>query len=194
MERKINSQLRYKGLKYLISFLFLMLSFVAEAQPVGNEFLYFSIIEVTESDTAVIDKNFIHHSHRIEKLRIKNYRINNLSESNDGFRRLSMDDYYCTSTIKNNVRLQVIKDKRDTMNLIINNVKGMVFFQTQFQKGDFVINVQQKDYDQNPRKVVRNSGTTALDISRVNITIISETRVIFDYFYSRNKQKSKFYF
>jgi hypothetical protein len=194
MERKINSQLRYKGLKYLISFLFLMLSFVAEAQPVGNEFLYFSIIEVTGSDTVAIDKMFIHHSHRIEKLRLKNYRIINLSESNDGFRRLSMDNYFCTSTIKNNARLQIIMDRSDTMNLIINNVKGMVFFQTQFQKGDFVINVQQKDYDQNPRKVVRNSGTTALDISRVNITIISETRVIFDYFYSRNKQKSKFYF
>jgi len=167
MERKINSQLRYKGLKYLISFLFLVISFVAEAQPVGNEYLYFSIIEVNGTDTVAIDKTFIRHSHRIEKLRIKNYRINNLSESNDGFRRLSMDDYYCTSTIKNNVRLQVIKDRRDTMNLIINNAKGMVFFQTQFQKGDFVINVQQKDYDQNPRKVVRNSGTTALDISRL---------------------------
>jgi hypothetical protein len=167
MERKINSQLRYKGLKYLISFLFFVISFVAEAQPVGNEYFYFSIIEVTGSDTVAIDKMFIRNSHRIEKLRIKNYRINNLSESNDGFRRLSMDDYYCTSTIKNNVRLQVIKDKRDTMNLIINNAKGMVFFQTQFQKGDFVINVQQKDYDQNPRKVVRNCGTMALDISRL---------------------------
>jgi hypothetical protein len=61
----------------------------------------------------------------------------------------------------------------------------MVFFQKQFQKGDFVINVQQKDYDQNPRKVVRNSGTTALDISRVNITLISETRVISSIFYTR---------
>jgi len=171
--------------KYLISFLFLVISFVAEAQPVGNEYLYFSIIEVNGTDTVVIDKTFIRNSHRIEKLRIKNYRINNLSESNDGFRRLSMDDYYCTSTIKNNVRLQVIKDKRDTMNLIINNAKGMVFFQTQFQKGDFVVNVQQKDYDQNPRKVVRNSGTTALDISRVNITLISETRVISSTFYTR---------
>ncbi len=181
-------------MKHLISCLFLVTSFVAEAQPVGNEYLYFSIIEVSGTDTVVIDKTFIRHSHRIEKLRIKNYRINNLSESNDGFRRLSMDDYYCTSTIKNNVRLQIIKDKRDTMNLIINNAKGMVFFQTQFQKGDFVVNVQQKDYDQNPRKVVRKSGTTAMDISRVNITLISETRVIFDYFYSRNKQKSIFYF
>ena len=167
MERKINSQLRYKGLKYLISFLFLMLSVVAEAQPVGNEFLYFSIIEVTESDTAVIDKMFIRPSHRIEKLRIKNYRINNLSELNDGFRRLSMDNYYCTSTIKNHARLQIIRDRRDTMNLIINNAKGMVFFQTQFQKGDFVVNIQQKDYDQNPRKVVRNCGTMALNISRL---------------------------
>jgi hypothetical protein len=153
--------------KHLISCLFLVISFVAEAQPVGNEYLYFSIIEVNGTDTVAIDKMFIRHSHRIEKLRIKNYRINNLSESNVGFRRLSMDDYYCTSTIKNNVRLQVIKDKRDTMNLIIANARGMVFFQTQFQKGDFVINVQQKDYDQNPRKVVRNSGTTALDISRL---------------------------
>jgi hypothetical protein len=165
--------------------LFLMLSFVAEAQPVGNEFLYFSIIEVTESDTAVIDKMFIRPSHRIEKLRLKNYRINNLSESNVGFRRLSMDNYYCTSTIKNNARLQIIKDRRDTMNLIIKNAKGMIFFQTQFQKGDFVINVQQKDYDQNPRKVVRNCGTTAMDISRVNITLISETRVISSIFYTR---------
>ncbi len=154
-------------MKHLISCLFLLLSFVALAQPVGNEYLYFSIIEVHGTDTVVIDKTFIRHSHRIEKLRIKNYRINNLSESNDGFRRLSMDDYYCTSTIKNNVRLQVIKDKRDTMNLIINNAKGMVFFQTQFQKGDFVVNVQQKDYDQNPRKVVRKSGTTAMDVSRL---------------------------
>jgi hypothetical protein len=144
-----------------------MLSLVAEAQPVGNEFLYFSIIEVTGSDTVAIDKKFIHHSHRIEKIRIKNYRINNLSESNVGFRRLSMDKYYCTSTIKNNARLQIIRDRRDTMNLIINNARGMVFFQTQFQKGDFVITIQQKDYDQNPRKVVRNSGTTALDISRL---------------------------
>jgi hypothetical protein len=54
------------------------------------------------------------------------------------------------------------------MNLIIINARGMVFFQTEFKKGDFVINVQQKDYDQNPRKVVRNIGTTAMDISRVN--------------------------
>jgi hypothetical protein len=153
--------------KYLISFLFLLLGFVAQAQPVGNEYLYFSIIEVTGSDTVAIDKMFIRHSHQIERLRIKNYRINNLSESNDGFRRLLMDDYYCTSTIKNNARLQIIRDRRDTMNLFINNAKGMVFFQTQFQKGDFVINVQQKDYDQNPKKVVRNSGTTALDISRL---------------------------
>jgi hypothetical protein len=165
--------------KYLISFLFLLLGFVAQAQPVGNEYLYLSIIEVTESDTVVIDKKFIHQSPRIEKLRLKNYRINNLSESNVGFRRLSMDNYYCTPTIKNNARLQIIKDKRDTMNLIITNARGMIFFQTQFQKGDFVINVQQKDYDQNPRKVVRNIGTTALDISRVNITLISETGVIF---------------
>ncbi|MFM1773178.1 MAG: hypothetical protein RLZZ71_2320 [Bacteroidota bacterium] len=194
MERKINPQLHQNALKHLISFLFLLLGFVALAQPVGNEYLYFSIIEVNGTDTVAIDKMFIRHSHRIEKLRIKNYRINNLSESNDGFRRLSMDDYYCMSTIKNNLRLQIIKDKRDTMNLIINNAKGMVFFQTQFQKGDFVVNVQQKDYDQNPRKVVRKSGTTAMDISRVNITLISETRVIFDYFYSRNKQKSIFYF
>ncbi len=154
-------------MKYLISFLFLLLGFVPLAQPVGNEYLYFSIIEVNGTDTVAIDKMFIRHSHQIEKLRIRNYRINNLSESNDGFRRLSMDNYYCTSTIKNNVRLQIIKDKRDTMNLIINNAKGMVFFQTQFQKGDFVVNVQQKDYDQNPRKVVRNSGITALDISRL---------------------------
>jgi hypothetical protein len=153
--------------KYLISFLFFLLGFVALAQPVGNEYLYFSIIEVTGSDTVAIDKTFIRHNHRIEKLRLKNYRINNLSESNVGFRRLSIDDYYCTSTIKNNVRLQIIKDKRDTMNLIINNAKGMVFFQTQFQKGNFVLNVQQKDYDQNPRKVVRNCGTMALDISRL---------------------------
>jgi hypothetical protein len=171
--------------KYLISFLFLLLAFVAQAQPVGNEYLYFSIIEVTEGDTVVIDKKFIHHSPRIEKLRIKNYRINDLSESNDGFRRLSMDNYYCTSTIKNHARLQIIRDRRDTMNLIINNAKGMVFFQTQFQKGDFVVNIQQKDYDQNPRKVVRNSGTTALDISRVNITLISETGVISSIFYTR---------
>ena len=155
-------------MKYLISFLFLLLGVVAQAQPVGNEYLYFSIIEVTGSDTVAIEKKFIHHSHRIEKLRIKNYRINDLSESTVGFRRLSMDNYYCTATIKNNARLQIIKNRRDTMNLIINNAKGMVFFQTQFQKGDFVISVQQKDYDQNPRKVVRNSGTTALDISRVN--------------------------
>ena len=154
-------------MKYLISFLFLVISLVAEAQPVGNEFLYFSIIEVNGTDTVVIDKTFIRHSHRIEKLRLKNYRITNLSESNVGFRRLSMDNYYCTSTIKNNARLQIIRDRRDTMNLIINNAKGMVFFQTQFQKGDFVITIQQKDYDQNPRKVVRNSGTTALDISRL---------------------------
>jgi hypothetical protein len=165
--------------------LFLLLAFVAQAQPVGNEYLYFSIIEVTEGDTVVIDKKFIHHSPRIEKLRIKNYRINDLSESSVGFRRLSMDNYYCTSTIKNHARLQIIRDRRDTMNLIINNAKGMVFFQTQFQKGDFVVNIQQKDYDQNPRKVVRNSGTTALDISRVNITLISETRVISSIFYTR---------
>lgn len=167
MERKINPQLHQNALKYLISFLFLLLGFVALAQPVGNEYLYFSIIEVNGSDTVAFDKTFIRHSHRIDKLRIKNYRINNLSESNDGFRRLSMDHYFCTSTIENNARLQIIKYRRDTMNLIINNAKGMVFFQTQFQKGDFVINVQQKDYDQNPRKVVRNSGTNALDISRL---------------------------
>lgn len=154
-------------MKYLISFLFLVISLVAEAQPVGNEFLYFSIIEVNGTDTVVIDKTFIRHSHRIEKLRLKNYRITNLSESNVGFRRLSMDNYYCTSTIKNNARLQIIRDRRDTMNLIINNAKGMVFFQTQFQKGDFVINVQQKDYDQSPGKVVRNCGTMALNISRL---------------------------
>jgi len=154
--------------KYLISYLFLFLSFVSEAQPVGNEYLYFSIIEITGSDTVVIDKKFIHHSRRMEKLRIKNYRINDLSGSNNGFRRLSMDNYYCAPTIRNNSRLQIIKGRRDTMNLIIINARGMVFFQTEFKKGDFVINVQQKDYDQNPRKVVRNIGTTAMDISRVN--------------------------
>lgn len=154
--------------KYLISFLFLLLGFVAQAQPVGNEYLYFSIIEVTGSDTVVIDKKFIHHSPRIKKLRIKNYRIKDLSPSHLGFRRLSMDSYYCTPINRNNSRLQIIKDRRDTMNLVINNAKGTVFLQTTFQEGNFVINLQQKDYEQAPKKRVRASGTMALDISRLN--------------------------
>ena len=156
------------SVKYLISFLFLLLGFVAQAQPVGNEYLYFSIIEVTGSDTVVIEKKFIHHSPRIKKLRIKNYRINDFSPSHLVFLRLSMDNYYCTPINRNNSRLQIIKDRRDTMNLIINNAKGTVFLQTTFQEGNFVVNIQQKDYDQNSRKLVRNSVTTALDISRVN--------------------------
>ena len=168
MERKINSQLPHNGLKHLISFLFLVLSVVAEAQPVGNEFLYFSIIEVTGSDTVVIDKKFIHHSPRIKKLRIKNYRIKDLSPSHLGFRRLSMDHYYSTPINRNNSRLQIIKDGRDTMNMVINNAKGTVFLQTIFQEGNFVVNLQQKDYEQAPKKKVRTNGTVALDISRLN--------------------------
>jgi len=153
--------------KYLISFLFLLLGFVAQAQPVGNEYLYFSIIEVTESDTVVIDKKFIHHSPRIKKLRIKNYRITDLSPSHLGFRRLSMDHYYSTPINRNSSRLQIIKDRRDTMNLVINNAKGTVFLQTPFQKGTFVVNIQQKDYEQAPKKRVRTNGSVALDISRL---------------------------
>lgn len=155
-------------MKYLISFLFLLLGFVALAQPVGNEYLYFSIIEVTGSDTVEIDKKFIHHSHRIKKLRIKNYRINDLSPAHLGFRRLSMDNYYCTPINRNNSRLQIIKDRRDTMNIVINNAKGTVFLQTIFQEGNFVVNIQQKDYEQAPKKRIRTNGTVALDISRLN--------------------------
>ena len=155
-------------MKYLISFLFLLLGFVAQAQPVGNEYLYFSIIEVTGSDTVVIDKKFIHHSHRIEKLRLKNYRIKDLSPSHLGFRRLSMDHYYSTPINRNSSRLQIIKDRCDTMNLIIHNAKGTVFLQTLFQEGTFVVNLQQKDYEQTPKKRVRTNGTMALDISRLN--------------------------
>lgn len=155
-------------MKYLISFLFLILGFVAKAQPVGNEYLYFSIIEVTGSDTVVIEKKFIRHSPRIKKLRIKNYRIKDLSPSHLGFRRLSMDSYYCTPINRNNSRLQIIKDGRDTMNLVINNAKGSVFLQTIFQEGNFVVNIQQKDYEQAPKKTVRTNGTVALDISRLN--------------------------
>lgn len=154
-------------MKYLISFLFLVISFVAEAQPVGNEYLYFSIIEVNGTDTVAIDKMFIRHSHRIEKLRIKDYRIKDLSPSHLGFRRLSMDSYYCTPINRNNSRLQIIKDGRDTMNLVINNAKGTVFLQTIFQEGNFVVNLQQKDYEQAPKKRVRTNGTVALDISRL---------------------------
>jgi hypothetical protein len=154
--------------KYLISFLFLILGFVAQAQPVGNEYLYFSIIEVTGSDTVVIDKKFIHHSPRIEKLRIKNYRINDLSPSHLGFRRLSMDHYYSTQINRTSSRLQIIKDRCDTMNLVINNAKGTVFLQTPFQNGTFVVNIQQKDYEQAPKKRIRTNGTMALDISRLN--------------------------
>lgn len=154
-------------MKYLISFLFLLLGFVAQAQPIGNEYLYLRIIEVTGSDTVVIDKKFIHHSPRIKTLRIKNYRIKDLSPSHLGFRRLSMDNYYCTPINRNNSRLQIIKDRCDTVNLVINNAKGTVFLQTIFQEGNFVVNLQQKDYEQAPKKRVRTNGTVALDISRL---------------------------
>jgi hypothetical protein len=99
--------------------------------------------------------------------KILDYRIKDLGPSHLGFRRLSMDNYYCTPINRNNSRLQIIKDGRDTMNLVINNAKGTVFLQTIFQEGNFVVNLQQKDYEQAPKKKVRTNGTMALDISRL---------------------------
>lgn len=155
-------------MKHLILLIILIKALIIEAQPTGNEYFYINIIEVSGSDTTSIDKKWNLRKRQIKNPRIRNYRISELENSNAGFQRYSIDNFYRHPIINRTQLFQIIKDKRDTMNVKIHGARGSVFLNIPFQKGDYGINLQNKDYSKFPKKIVRTNGTLAIDITPNN--------------------------
>jgi hypothetical protein len=155
-------------MKYLVLLIILVKAFTIKAQPTGNEYFYINIIEISGSDTTSIDKTLNYRKSKIKNLRIKNYKINDLSSYFSGFHHYSIDKYYCKTIMSSIQIFQIVKDKRDTMNLKIHSARGSVFLNIQFQKGDYGINLQKTDYSKFPKKIVRTNGALAADITPSN--------------------------
>ena len=155
-------------MKYLIFLVILIKAFTVKAQPTGNEFFYINIIEVSGSDTTSIAKTLNIRKSNIPNLRIKNYTITDLSKYSSSFHHYSNDKYYSKSILISTQVLQIVKNKRDTMNLKIHGARGRLFLNIQFQKGDYGIILQKTDYDKFPNKIVRTNGELALDITPSN--------------------------
>jgi hypothetical protein len=155
-------------MKYIILSILLVVFFISNAQPTGNEHFYINLIEISGSDTTSIDKKWNIRKSRIKNLRIKNYTINDLINYSGGFHRYSIDKYYCQSIKGRIQKFQIVKNKRDTMNVNIHGARGSVFLNIQFQKGDFGINLQNENYSLLPKKIVRTNGALASDITPSN--------------------------
>jgi hypothetical protein len=155
-------------MKYLVLLIILVQAFTIKAQPTGNEYFYINIIEVSGNDTTSTEKTLNFRKRKIKYLRFKNYTINDFSEYSSWFHRYSIDNYYCKTIMRSNQIFQIVKDKRDTMNLKILGVRGSVFLNIQFQKGDYGINLQKTDYSKFPKKIVRTNGALAADITPCN--------------------------
>ena len=156
------------GMKYLILLVILVKAFIIKGQPTANEYFYINMIEVSGSDTTSIDKKGNVRKGQIKNLRIKNYTINDLSNYSSGFHHYSIDKYYCKTLMSSIQIFQIVKDKRDTMNLKIHGARESVFLNIQFQKGDYGINLKKTDYSKFPKKIVRTNGALAVDITPSN--------------------------
>jgi hypothetical protein len=117
----------------------LLLGVIARTQPTGSQRIYFQIYDVQKADTFYFMPTWKKNPRKKSILKYKNYEVRDLSRYPTGFIQWPHDLYFYKTLMEKNHHIQIIRKRKDTMNILLVNVYDRCFLPIPFQKGNFII-------------------------------------------------------
>lgn len=123
-------------MKHILTLVFLFAVFACLGQPTGYQKLFLEISE--QGDTIHFENRFNESTvDRQVKIIYRGYELKDISTNATGFAYHQSRPYIYKTLMTRNHRLQLIKNKTDTMDIEILNAFNVYFLHISFQKGKF---------------------------------------------------------
>lgn len=182
-------------MKTILPFLFLLNISPCLAQPTGYQKLYLAFHD--KGDTIHFEhgmgsaEDFTHY----KTLERPGYQLTDISARPSGFGWYPPNEFIHKTLMTNNHRIRLVKNKKDTMNIELNNAFNVYFLCISFKKGNFRLYVNDGTehkwlYNTLPYKQL-NNGTNVYDITPPDWRLFEVTagKIPQDYFVSTQFRK-----
>lgn len=169
---------------------FFLLSLNLWSQPTGNEQLALDIYDIVNSDTLFISRKtpFIPmHEEKVKldfegrklkmlktsfiqkEVHFKNYQLIDKSAShNPGFSKMIYDSLLSTEITGENKSLQIIRDKKDTMNLELLGLAGHQYVKVPFKIGSYKIVIDEKAVNKKCHELLPNVNVNNMSYQNIS--------------------------
>lgn len=187
-------------MKLFLHISFLLLTFNLWSQPTGNEELVLDIYDIVDSDTLFISKKIPFIPMHKEKVKVdfegkklkmlktsftqkevvfKNYRlIDQSSTFNPGFQKMTYDSLLSTKIMDGNKLLQIIRNKKDTMNLELVGLSGHQYLKVPFKTGSYKIVIDEKAVNKKCYELLPNVTVNNMSYQNISPYYLERHRVI----------------
>lgn len=177
-------------MKHFLYISFLYFTFNICSQPTGNEKLVVDLYDVINSDTLFISRKtpFIPvHKEKVKvnfegkklkmlktsftqkEVHFKNYQlIDNSTSHNPGFSKMSYDSLLSTEINGENKFLQIIRDKKDTMNLELIGLAGHQYLKVPFKIGSYKIVIDEKAVNKKCHELLPNVSVNNMSYQNIS--------------------------
>lgn len=174
----------------ILYILFLFNGLLSLAQPTGNEHLVFDVFDIVNSDTLFISRkipsipmreekvnvnfegrklNMLKTSFTQKEVHFKNYQlIDNSNSHNPGFSKMSYDSLLSTEITRENKYLQVIRDKKDTMNLELVGLAGHQYLKVPFKIGSYKIIIDENAVNKKCHELLPNVSVNNMSYQNIS--------------------------
>jgi len=178
-------------MKSILQIILICLSVPCLAQPTGHQKIF---LEITDNgDTLHFENTFEKNEQgRKTNLIYKTYELKDISHNQTGFEFYPRAEYLFKTLMTDDHHIQIVKNKRDTMNIEILNAFNVYFLNIPFQKGNFKLyvndgNLHKWNYNTLPYKRV-NTEQFVYDITPLEWSIfkVSIFKSESDYFISKH--------
>ena len=127
-------------MKPLFVLIFIATTLRYYSQPTGHQKIF---LEITDNaDTLDFNRSFRKNQLKSKpSLWYKNYQLKDIGSYSTGFQKYPSNPYFHKKLMTKNHTIEIIKNKKDTMHIEINNAFKVYFLSISFQKGNYKINL-----------------------------------------------------
>lgn len=171
----------------ILQLILICLSVHCLAQPTGHSKIF---LEITDNGDILHFQNCFEKGEQGWKtsLTYKTYELRDISDNQTGFEYYPMAEYLHKTLMTDDHHIQIVKNKKDTMNIEILNAYNVYFLNIPFQKGNFKLwvndgNLHKWNYNTLPFKTIKTEQI-----------VYDITPVIWDVFQVDNRKQEVDYF
>lgn len=127
-------------MKLLLILIFVATTLRYYSQPTGHQKIF---LEITDN-TDTLDFNSCFKKNQMKSkpsLWYKNYELKDIGLYSTGFQKYPMQHFFHKKLMSENHTIEIIKNKKDTMHIEINNAFNVYFLSISFQKGNYILNL-----------------------------------------------------
>lgn len=183
-------------MKALLHILFILTAAACFAQPTGHQKLFLEITD--KGDTLHFENSFNNTAtNRLLKLDCPSYQLTDISYRPDGFGFYPPTGFIHKTLMTDDHRIQIVKNKTDTMDIEILNAFRVYFLSIAFQRGHFRLYVNDGKEHQwlvnaLPFKELK-AQSTVYDITPRDWSVfqVNSSKSLYDYFISTQFEKQQ---